>query len=76
MLTKLFAAAAFLIALMTIVSAFTQRSALVLRQEQQPYYWARYGTNLSGRYYGGSWQPNPLRSTYGEFRGGGPGAGK
>jgi hypothetical protein len=76
MLTKLFAAIAFLVALITITSALTQRSALVLRQEQQPYYWARHGTNLSGRYYGGRWQPDPLRSTYGEFRGGGPSAGK
>ncbi|MDX2217305.1 MAG: hypothetical protein SFY66_28820 [Oculatellaceae cyanobacterium bins.114] len=76
MLTKLLAAAAFFIAFSTVVFAFTQRSALVLRQEQQPHYWGRHGTELSGRYYGNSWQPSPLRSTYGAFRGGGPGTGK
>ncbi|MBD2461933.1 hypothetical protein H6G89_12840 [Oscillatoria sp. FACHB-1407] len=76
MVTKLLAAAAFFIALTTLVFAFSQRSALVLRQEQQPYYWARHNTYLSGRYYGNSWQPNPARSTYGAFRGGGPSAGK
>lgn len=76
MLTKLLAAAVLLIALVTVTSAFNQRSALVLRQEQQPYYWSRHGTELSGRYYGGRWQSSPLRSTYGSFRGGGPGAGK
>jgi hypothetical protein len=77
MLTKIFAAAAIAIALLTVIAAYSQRSALVLREESQEQYWPRRGTSLSGSYgSGGNWQPLPNRSTYGGFRGGGPSAGK
>ncbi len=76
MLSKLFALAAVAIAGFAIYAAFTQRSAMVLRQEQQPHYWARHNTHSSGVYRSGVWHSNPVRSSYGAFRGGGPGAGK
>ncbi len=76
MFTKLFAAAALAIAGITLYSGFTQQGAMVLRQENQDQYWARYDTAPSGRYRGGVWVASPDRSAYGSFRGGGPGAGK
>jgi hypothetical protein len=76
MLTRIFAVIALVVALFTIWAAYTQRSALSLRQERQSTYWPRYGTYLSGRYYNNTWQPTPNRSSYGGFRGGGPSAGK
>lgn len=77
MLTKIFAAAAVAIALLTTIAAYSQRSALVLREESQDQYWPRRGTSLSGTYRSdGAWQPLPNRSAYGSFRGGGPGSGK
>ena len=50
MLSKLFAAMAMGVAAVTIVSAYTQRSAFRLRQENQANHWPRRGTILSGRY--------------------------
>ena len=76
MLSKLFAAVAVGVTAVTIGAAYTQRSAFQLRQEQQPNYWPRRGTVLSGRYRNRVWVPLPLRSTYGEFRGGSPSSGK
>lgn len=76
MLTPFLAIATLVITGVTITAGYTQTSALQLREERQSLYWPRYGTTLSGRYYGNSWQPLPTRSAYGEFRGGGPGAGK
>lgn len=76
MLTKLLAFLIVLIGVGTLLAAITQSSAYYLRQEQQSLYWPRHDTSLSGRYYNNAWQPDPVRSTYGSFRGGGPGAGK
>lgn len=76
MAIKLFAVAAFLIASLTIWAAYTQRSALQLRQETQPSYWPRHNTSLSGRYRNNIWIETPNRSAYGTFRGGGPSVGK
>ncbi|MBF2028342.1 MAG: hypothetical protein IGS48_16510 [Oscillatoriales cyanobacterium C42_A2020_001] len=76
MLSKLFAAAAIAIAAITLTAGFTQQAALVLRQENQDNYWPRYDTQSSGTYRSGVWVSSPLRSSYGSFRGGGPGAGK
>lgn len=76
MLTRVFAIAALLIGGITVYGGLTQRSSLHLRQEQQPLYWSRHGSSLSGRYRSQAWVPSPQRATYGSFRGGGPGAGK
>jgi hypothetical protein len=76
MVGKLIAASTAAVAALTISSAYTQRSALVLRQEQQDNYWPRYGTVASGRYSSGVWVASPDRQSYGTFRGGGPGVGK
>ncbi len=75
MLVKGFTIVAFLIAGFTIWAAYTQRSALALRQESQPMYWSRHGTVVHGYYVGGSWNPGPGRSRSG-FRGGGSSVGK
>ena len=76
MLTKILAATTVAIALFTIIAGYTQRSALVLREERQSNYWPRHGTTISGYYYRGIWEPHPNRSAYGNFRGGGPSTGK
>lgn len=76
MMNKILAATAIVIALFTILASYTQRSAVVLREEKRDSYWPRHGTSLSGYYYRGIWEPLPNRSAYGSFRGGGPGAGK
>ncbi|HEY9762835.1 MAG TPA: hypothetical protein V6D07_09925 [Trichocoleus sp.] len=76
MLTRVFAIAALLLGGATAYGGLTQRSSLHLRQEQQPLYWPRYGTHLSGRYHNQVWLANPDRAAYGQFRGGGPGTGK
>jgi hypothetical protein len=77
MLARIFGILAIFLALLTIFAAFTQTSALVLRQKQQPMYWSRYNTRRSGIYVvGRGWEPNPLRTEYSTFRGGGPRAGK
>ncbi len=76
MAIKLFAVAAFLIASLTIWAGYTQQSALLLRQETQPFYWRRHNTSLSGRYRNNVWVETPNRSSYGTFRGGGPSVGK
>lgn len=76
MLPKLFVVAALIIALFTGWAAYSQRSALHLQQENQPYFWSRHGTSLSGGYRHRIWLPLPSRSDYGGFRGGGIGSGK
>lgn len=76
MLPKFLAVSAIAVAIATILAAYTQRSALVLRQQNQSNYWSRRGTSLSGRYHNNIWVVSPVRSSYGTFRGGGPGAGK
>lgn len=76
MLTKILALLAVGFALVTIYSAYTQPSALYLRQEGQLLYWPRYGTNLSGYYRNRIWQPSPNRIEYTQFPGGGPSAAK
>jgi len=76
MLSKLFAAVAVAIAAITLFAGFTQRSAFVLRQEDQSNYWSRTDTQPAGTYRGGVWVASPDRTSYGGFRGGGPGAGK
>ncbi|MDX2245104.1 MAG: hypothetical protein NW224_30875 [Leptolyngbyaceae cyanobacterium bins.302] len=76
MLTKLFAVAVVAIAAITLTAGFTQQAALVLRQENQDNHWERHGTQASGTYRSGVWVASPVRSSYGSFRGGGPGAGK
>lgn len=76
MLPKIFGGMTLAIAVFTIFLGYTQRSALHLRQESQPLYMPRHNTGISGYYYGGVWRTTPLRSDYGNFRGGGPSAGK
>jgi len=76
MLPKIFAGVTLAIAILTVFASYTQRSALSLRQESQPFYIPRHNTGISGYYFGGNWQTTPLRSDYGNFRGGGPGSGK
>lgn len=76
MLTNLSVIAAYLIAGLAVWGSYTQASALNLQRERQTFYWPRQGTVLSGRYRGNSWEPLPSRSTYRNFTGGGPGAGK
>ncbi|HEY9748327.1 MAG TPA: hypothetical protein V6C63_06605 [Allocoleopsis sp.] len=75
-MTSVLAIAALLITGITVTAGFTQSSSLHLREERQPLYWSRHGTSLSGRYHNRTWLANPERTSYGEFRGGGPGAGK
>ena len=70
MIAKLLALVTILIAVVAIYSAYTQRSAYVLRQERQPHYWPRRGTRLSGQYRRGRWSASPSRQSYGQFRGG------
>lgn len=76
MTTKLLAGFAVLIAGLTTYAAYTQRSALVLREQRQEAYWPRHNTYLSGSYSRSGWIASPTRQSYGGFRGGGPGAGK
>ncbi|AFY71338.1 hypothetical protein Pse7367_3089 [Thalassoporum mexicanum PCC 7367] len=77
MLARIFGVLAIVLALVTIFAAFTQTSALVLRQNNQRMYWSRHNTRRSGIYVvGRGWQPSPLRTDYSTFRGGGPRAGK
>lgn len=76
MLTRIFAAVGIAFALAAIAASYTQRSAFYLGQENQPTYWPRHGTQLSGRYRSGVWVPLPGRTTYEGFQGGGPGLGK
>lgn len=76
MLTKLYAGLAGAIAATSMYTTVSGRSALVLRQENQATYWDRHNTVVSGVYRSGRWVEVPMRSAYGEFRGGGPGSGK
>jgi len=76
MLPKIAAAAAFGIAILAIAGSYSQMSALRLRQQNQPLYWPRRRTPISGLRYDNRWQPTPNRSDYDDFRGGGVGAGK
>ena len=76
MLPKLTAAAALVIALLAIIGAYSQMSALNVGQRRQTFYWPSQGTRLSGLRYGNQWQPTPTRSSYEGFSGGGTGTGK
>lgn len=76
MLSKIYTVLALAIAIYILHAAYTNRSALVLRQENQPQYNPRYGTRIYGGYVGGTWRSSPSRSGYGSFRGGGSGSGK
>ncbi len=76
MITKIFVAIAIVIAAFTLTAGFGQQAAVVLRQEQQTQYWPRRGTQLSGVYQGNRWVPSSVRSSYSNFRGGGPASGK
>ena len=78
MLTKVFAGLAVLIAAIAIIDSYTQKSALVLREQKQANYSPRHGTNLSGGYNrSGVWiYTTTTRSYYEDFRGGGPSRGK
>ena len=78
MLTKIFAGLAVFMAIWSISDSYSQKSAFVLRQEEQRDFSPRYGTRSSGGYRGSTWiyyQGGP-RSQYEGFRGGGPGSGK
>ncbi|AFY55357.1 hypothetical protein Riv7116_2860 [Rivularia sp. PCC 7116] len=78
MLTKVFAGIAALMAIWSITDAYTQKSAFVLREEKQANFSPRRGTSASGYYNNrGTWIfYSSERSSYGGFRGGGPGTGK
>lgn len=77
MLTKIFAALAVVVAGSAIFNSYTQKSALVLREENQASFSPRHGTRLSGSYNSsGVWIFYSNRSGYDDFRGGGPGSGK
>ncbi|GEM_PF-833020 len=78
MLTKVFAGIAVLMAIWSITDAYTQKSALILREEKQSNFSPRRGTSLSGSYgNNGTWIfYSETRSSYSNFQGGGPGSGK
>ncbi|GAA6619522.1 hypothetical protein NUACC26_053350 [Scytonema sp. NUACC26] len=78
MFAKIFAGIAVLLALMSIIDSYSQKSAFVLREEKQENYAPRYETQLSGSYNSsGVWiYTSTTRSYYGDFQGGGPGSGK
>ncbi|NJK41384.1 MAG: hypothetical protein HC934_08575 [Acaryochloridaceae cyanobacterium SU_2_1] len=76
MLSKVFSVATLALVGYSITAAYTQRSALQLRQEQQASYWPRHRTSLSGRYRRGVWIVSPTRSSYSSFQGGSPSSGK
>ena len=77
MLTKIFAGLAVVIAASAVLNSYTQKSALVLREENQANFSPRNGTRLSGSYNrSGVWIFYSNRSGYDNFRGGGPGSGK
>ncbi len=77
MLTKIFAVLAVAIAASAIFNSYTQKSALLLREENQADFSPRHGTRLSGSYSrSGTWIFYSNRSSYDDFRGGGPAAGK
>ncbi|WP_159790584.1 hypothetical protein [Sodalinema gerasimenkoae] len=78
MLTKILAILAVLIALFTVGAAYSSRSSVTLRQEQQQQsYWPHQGTYLNGFYQSGTWHYSGNRASYGGgFFGGGTGFGK
>ena len=76
MLNKIYSFGAIIIAILAIYLALADRSALVLREEDQSNYVVRGGTRLSGVYIDNNWQPSPSRAEYSEFKGGGLGVGK
>ena len=78
MITKIFAGIAALLAIWSITDAYTQKSAFVLRQENQSNFSPRRGTSQSGYYdRNGTWIfYSESRSSYSNFQGGGPGSGK
>lgn len=76
MLTKIFAGLAILIAVSSVFNSYTQKSALVLREENRSNFSPRNGTRLSGSYNRSGGWIFYNRSSYDDFRGGGPAAGK
>ncbi|OAB59822.1 hypothetical protein AY600_18535 [Phormidium willei BDU 130791] len=78
MLTKILAIIAIILALLTVGAAYSSRTAVTLRQEnQQQRYWPRQGTYLNGSYRSGTWNYSGNRANYGGgFSGGGTGFGK
>lgn len=76
MLPKLCLGFALLIGLSTSWLGFRQTSAFNLGEENQKNFWPRNNTTSSGVYVGGVWRPSSVRSSYGNFSGGGPSAGK
>lgn len=77
MLSRLLGIAALLVAALSVLAAYTQRSAYSLGNEMQPHYWPRQQTVPSGHYRNGVWISSPAtRSDYSRFRGGSFAAGK
>lgn len=76
MVTKIFTVLAYVVAAGSIVGAYSQASALHLRQTNQPLYRPRYRMTHFGSYRSGQFQPLSTRSGYGGFRGGGTSSGK
>ncbi|KAF3887861.1 MULTISPECIES: hypothetical protein [Nostocales] len=78
MFAKIFTGIAVLLALISILDSYSQKSAFVLREEKQENYSPRYETQLSGSYDNrGVWiYTSTTRSYYSDFQGGGPGSGK
>lgn len=76
MLTKVFAILAYVVAGASVVGAYSQASALHLRQTSQPLYRPRHRMVHFGSYRSGQFEPLSTRSAYGGFRGGGNSSGK
>ncbi|MEO0868179.1 MAG: hypothetical protein AAFY17_06970 [Cyanobacteria bacterium J06642_11] len=76
MSAKLCTILAYVVAGVAIAGAYSQASALHLRQTSQPLYMPRYNMVHFGPYRGGQFQSLSNRSAYGGFRGGGSGSGK
>lgn len=76
MLPKFCLGMCLLIGFTTAWCGVRQTSAFNLGQEKQNNFWRRYNTQPSGTYVGGVWISSPIRSSYGDFPGGGPSTGK
>ncbi len=76
MLTKVLTLMSLGVAAYTLYAGYTQPSAFVLRQEDQANHLPISNITPSGSYSRGVWLANGDRRSYGNFRGGGPGAGK
>jgi hypothetical protein len=77
MVVKIFSVGTIIFAIANIAAGMSSSSSLVLRDSNTTNYYARSGTNLSGRYNsGGVWIFYSSRSSYEGFQGGGPGSGK